>query len=975
MSYNLKVTYRAGPLNAVADFLSRYPVQPTAPVIIQDGEVMSTGDIERVSADMMKFHGMAMCATVKDDSDKRTLDFNVCTECPHKKTIVEQQANCTDCVRIRDCLAHKGELEFQSPLLQYARTCTEVCGVLVRPRRTEPHSYVPVVPKGLRDALIQAMHAGPGAGHLRWPKLFWLIADRYDWPGMQADIKKHLAACQVCLVDYPGHLQKADCVPFVTLSRFHRWSMDIVDLGHSPSDFRLAVVFVEYFTKFPVVVPIAAYTGKNILTALMNYVVAYFGVPAEVVADAHSTHSSKDFADPCKQMGISLNLSRGYSHTHAGQAERYIRTVLAMLRRSAEDSRDWVETLPLVLLHYRAAVHPGTGYSPAFLMYGEDIRLPCEKLLDFRTTRYTVDIDSAVQAMADCLAAANKVVLETNEEYRAQMVKDYRREHHQSPSSIAVGDQVYVPRKEAMNRHGRVKLDFRRYRGPYNVIDAKVEFPILTIRDPVSGATETINKRSVTKCERRLNVPHLPARRRNPLARIAAQLLPADSTLHSHLHNRDSKICVQNLRVCSCTQWTKMSKEDDLMLFDDSLDDVPTTKSTLAEKEAALDEAPPTPKSAEKVGRSTSPARVDFMRMATVMVDGRGRTTTPYGQGNSKTGNDRSGFRNDAREKLNRGRTRESASRQRYRKRGFRGTDGYESGEHATPVRRRSTSTASSTDRTRTKSDERALRRMIDLKIQSYINDGGSVLSGKMMFIRELITTPVHAYATTVVTTKGKGILPIRADAPLESNLLLAFVRAGGKKYSNMYVKYIEDFSSFTPAKYKMLRWNGEDLKQFSRAERENIRQFRGAIFNVFEKRCGVAAWTSSHDQSRDARILELRRSIEDSILVLQDLLKKDPLVAVMGSGFHLNDAYFRTLQRPQRQPSPFQFGKCFFTDCTTDALHITAGCPALGEFLSRVQPIKSKDGVAQSWDTEAYTAIVDAYIRCALAGLLPTSP
>jgi hypothetical protein len=217
-----------------------------------------------------------------------------------------------------------------------------------------------------------------------------------------------------------------------------------------------------------------------------------------------------------------------------------------MLRRSAEESRDWVETLPMVLLHYRAAIHPGTGYSPAYLMYGERLRLPCAKLLDYRNSNYTVDVGSTVKKMADCLEVANRVVQETNEKYRLQMVADYRREHHQSPSTVAVGDLVYVPNTERMNRHGRVKLDFNRYRGPYNVVEVAVNLPLIKIREPVSGKIETINRRLVTKCERRLETPNLPQRRRDRQRRVVTPPPTQDSPPNLFYNLRSKRRLMQN---------------------------------------------------------------------------------------------------------------------------------------------------------------------------------------------------------------------------------------------------------------------------------------------------------------------------------------------------------------------------------------------------------------------------------------------
>jgi hypothetical protein len=61
--------------------------------------------------------------------------------------------------------------------------------------------------------------------------------------------------------------------------------------------------------------------------------------------------------------------------------ERYIKTVEEHLRKVvASNQKDWNTMLPLFLLAYRASIHDTTGFTPASLLFGRELRLPSDLL-------------------------------------------------------------------------------------------------------------------------------------------------------------------------------------------------------------------------------------------------------------------------------------------------------------------------------------------------------------------------------------------------------------------------------------------------------------------------------------------------------------------------------------------------------------------------------------------------------------------
>ena len=55
------------------------------------------------------------------------------------------------------------------------------------------------------------------------------------------------------------------------------------------------------------------------------------------------------------------------------------RTLLNMLAKSVDDFQsNWTQQLPYVMMAFRTSVHESTGYTPHFLVFGEEINLPID---------------------------------------------------------------------------------------------------------------------------------------------------------------------------------------------------------------------------------------------------------------------------------------------------------------------------------------------------------------------------------------------------------------------------------------------------------------------------------------------------------------------------------------------------------------------------------------------------------------------
>ena len=65
-----------------------------------------------------------------------------------------------------------------------------------------------------------------------------------------------------------------------------------------------------------------------------------------------------------------------------GLTEKQNQTIQNMLLKYLDNQEEWADILDSVLFAYRTSKHASTGYSPFFLLYGRQPKLPVELLIE-----------------------------------------------------------------------------------------------------------------------------------------------------------------------------------------------------------------------------------------------------------------------------------------------------------------------------------------------------------------------------------------------------------------------------------------------------------------------------------------------------------------------------------------------------------------------------------------------------------------
>ncbi|KRY26847.1 Transposon Ty3-I Gag-Pol polyprotein, partial [Trichinella spiralis] len=238
-----------------------------------------------------------------------------------------------------------------------------------------------LVPRALRNEVLQSMHDSRYAGHLGERRTLARVRSRFHWPGMSGDVYTWCRTCTQC--ERRKGPTKNNCAPMQAMAAgypLQRVGMDIHGpVENTPSGNRYVLVLTDYFTKWTVPFPLANMEASTVAKVLVEKYIAYFGAPDYLHSDQGRSFEKSVVLEMCRLFGIKKTRSSLYHRQGNGQAERFNRTLLDMLSIMVDGNQgQWDGMLPFVMLAYNSSVQESTGVTPAIAMLGPELRLPMD---------------------------------------------------------------------------------------------------------------------------------------------------------------------------------------------------------------------------------------------------------------------------------------------------------------------------------------------------------------------------------------------------------------------------------------------------------------------------------------------------------------------------------------------------------------------------------------------------------------------
>ena len=238
-----------------------------------------------------------------------------------------------------------------------------------------------VIPEVLRKEVLKNLHEGTMGGHLGIEKTLARLRERFYWPGYHSDTQEWCRNCAHCASrKSPAPKARAPLTSIKTGYPLQLVAMDILGpFPESPAGNSYILVVTDYFTRWAEAYAIPNQEAITVAKRLTDEFFFRFSPPEQLHSDQGRNFESAVITEVCRLLGIVKTRTTPYHPQSDGLVERLNRTLLSMLATAAlERPFEWEDHLRHLCMAYNSSVQATTGYTPFYLMFGRQARMPID---------------------------------------------------------------------------------------------------------------------------------------------------------------------------------------------------------------------------------------------------------------------------------------------------------------------------------------------------------------------------------------------------------------------------------------------------------------------------------------------------------------------------------------------------------------------------------------------------------------------
>ncbi|KAJ1518854.1 hypothetical protein ONE63_011533 [Megalurothrips usitatus] len=343
--FRLELRHIPGKENVAADVLSRYPVsEERGPEReLTDGIV-----IARVAVDAA--HPL-----------KATM-----------KTLPQKQKDDPEVRAIRDALEGSASPATAPASPRQERLAAKhllLDGVLFR-RDDAEEVWKAVIPKSLQATVAREAHEA--VGHFGAKKVIALLRERVTWRGLEKDVKRVTAACDLCQRAKHYHQRHEGNQASVQAER--PGDLVVTDLYGplpiGPGRVQHLMVLMDMCTRYVTLYALQRATAASMVRRVRQDYIPTLGRMKTILSDHGPQYTARRWVGGLAEEGVAVRYS-SIRHPQSNPAERVMKTLGQMFRVHCHDMHTrWPRLLPNIANWINTTHHDSIGTTPYFLQHG-----------------------------------------------------------------------------------------------------------------------------------------------------------------------------------------------------------------------------------------------------------------------------------------------------------------------------------------------------------------------------------------------------------------------------------------------------------------------------------------------------------------------------------------------------------------------------------------------------------------------------
>ena len=390
-NYNFNIHYRSGISNVDADALSRiqWPSILSDPEMMEFDETIGTQSIKAICNSSRISYGY--CETICSGAASLPSQFVNMSVSPSQSFDWKKEQSQDP--ELREIIAlikgkklysrkiKKGDSNVTKALLRVKGQLKLVRGVLYRKTlldnsaERKPRMQL-ILPMHLVKKVLNSCH--DQVGHQGIVRTLSLLRERFYWPGMHKQATLYVNKCQKC-IKRKAIPDVAPLQPIIVSQPMELVHMDFLSIEPSKGNIENVLVITDHFTRYAQAYPSKTQTAQATAKLLWENFIRHYGFPEKFLSDQGRNFESELISELCKLAQVEKVHTTPYHPMTNGQCERFNSTLCNMLGTLSEkDKLDWKAHLSSMTHAYNCTQHPSTTYSPYFLMFGRQPRLPVD---------------------------------------------------------------------------------------------------------------------------------------------------------------------------------------------------------------------------------------------------------------------------------------------------------------------------------------------------------------------------------------------------------------------------------------------------------------------------------------------------------------------------------------------------------------------------------------------------------------------